>query len=110
MSSAATTTGARPNGAALAAFVAAGIGAFAMGLISLLDAAGVLPIPTLYAPAGGVTGRTALAVVIWLIAWAVLHGRWKERDMDTGRAHALTIVLTLLGILFAFPPLWALFG
>lgn len=108
--SSAITAGARPNGAALAAFVAAGIGAFAMGFISLLDAAGVLPLPTLYAPAGGVTGRTTLAVVIWLIAWAVLHSRWKERDMDTGRAHALTIVLTLLGILFAFPPLWALFG
>jgi hypothetical protein len=49
-------------------------------------------------------------VLIWLIAWAVLHLRWKDRDMETGRAHAVTIVLTLLGILFAFPPLWALFG
>lgn len=98
-----------PNGAALAAFVAAGIGAFAMGLISLLNAAGVLPVPALYAPAGGVTGRTTLAVLVWLIAWAVLHSRWKDRDMDTGRTHAITVVLTLLGILFAFPPVWALF-
>lgn len=98
-----------PNGAALAAFVAAGIGAFAMGLISLLNAAGVLPVPTLYAPAGGVTGRTTLAVLIWLIAWAVLHSRWKSRDLATGRSHAVAVVLTLLGILFAFPPVWALF-
>jgi hypothetical protein len=81
-----------------------------MGLVSLLNAAGMLPVPTLYAPAGGVTGRTTLAVLIWLIAWAVLHSQWKDRDMETGRAHTVTIVLTLLGILFAFPPLWALFG
>ena len=99
-----------PNGAALAAFVAAGTGAFAMGLISLLNAIGVLPVPTLYAPAGGVTGRTTLAVLLWLIAWAVLHSRWKDRDLAPSRAHAVTVVLTLLGILLAFPPLWALFG
>ena len=110
MSTHETRTVVIPNGAALAAFVAAGIGAFAMGLVSLLNAVGMLPVPTLYAPAGGVTGRTTLAVLIWLIAWAVLHSRWKDRDMESGRAHTVTIVLTLLGILFAFPPLWALFG
>lgn len=99
-----------PNGAALAAFSAAGIGAFAMGLISLLNALGILPVPTLYAPAGGVTGRTTLALLIWLIAWAVLHSRWKRRDIDAGRVHVVAVVLTLFGILFAFPPVWALFG
>ncbi|MEX1182309.1 MAG: hypothetical protein WEF86_03685 [Gemmatimonadota bacterium] len=99
-----------PNGAALAAFAAAGIGAFAMGLISLLNAAGILPVPTLYAPAGGVTGRTTLALLVWLIAWAILHTRWKSRDMETGRVHAVAVVLTVSGILFAFPPVWALFG
>ena len=98
-----------PNGAALAAFAAAGFGAFAMGLISLLDAIGVLPVPTLYAPAGGVTGRTTLAVLIWLIAWAILHRRWKDRDRETGGVHAATIVLTVLGILLALPPIWSLF-
>jgi len=109
MSTSESSTVVLPNGAALAAFVAAGIGAFAMGLVALLNAAGVLPVPALYAPAGGVTGRTTLAVLIWLIAWAVLHSRWKDHDMDTGRAHGVTVVLTLLGILFAFPPVWALF-
>lgn len=99
-----------PNGAALAAYLAAGIGAFAMGTISLLNAVDMLPMPTLYAPAGGVTGRTTLAVLIWFIAWAVLHSRWKSREMQVGRAHVVTIVLTLLGVLFAVPPFWALFG
>jgi hypothetical protein len=99
-----------PNGTALAAYAAAGVGAFAVGSISLLNAIGVLPVPTLYGPAGGVTGRTTLAVLIWLIVWAVLHHRWKDRDMATSGVHAAAIVLTLLGILFALPPVWSLFG
>lgn len=80
-----------------------------MGPISLLNAAGMLPVPTLYGPSGGVTGRTTLAVLVWLIAWVVLHSRWKDRDMDGRRAHAVAVLLTLLGILFAFPPVWGLF-
>lgn len=98
-----------PTGAAIAAYLAAAIGAFAVGLIALLDAAGALSIPALYAPAGGVTGRTTLAVVIWLVVWLVLHQRWKERDVNTDRVHALSVVLILLGILCAFPPVWGLF-
>ena len=64
------------NGAALAAFVGAGIGAFAMGVLVILNEAGVFTAPTLYAPAGGVSGRTTFTVVIWLIGWAALHRRW----------------------------------
>src|SRR5690606_26121852 len=76
--------GKRPMaGAAMAAYLAAGIGAFALGLIAFLNAIGLIGAPTLYAPAGGVTGRTALGVVVWLIAWAILHARWKDRDADT---------------------------
>jgi hypothetical protein len=99
-----------PNGAALAAFAGAGVGAFAMGLVSLLDAIGILPVPELYGPAGGVSGRTTLAVLIWLIAWAVMHRRWSDRDLETGGVHVAAIVLTVLGILLALPPVWSLFG
>ena len=56
------------NGAAVAAFLAAGIGAFAMGLVVILNEAGLFAAPSLYPPAGGVSGRTTIAVAIWLIA------------------------------------------
>lgn len=96
------------NGASLAAFVAAGIGAFAMGLIVLLNEAGVLVAPTVYAPAGGVSGRTSIAVVVWLMSWVVLHIRWNGRQVESGAVHAVTLVLIGLGILGTFPPLWAI--
>jgi hypothetical protein len=97
------------NGAALAAYLGAGIGAFAMGLFVVLNEAGIFAAPALYGPAGGVTGRTAFAVVTWLVAWAVLHQRWKNREVATGRIHALTLSLILLGIVLTFPPVWSVF-
>ena len=60
------------NGSAMAALLGGGIGAFAMGAVVLLNEAGLFAAPTLYAPAGGVSGRTTLATIVWLIAWAVL--------------------------------------
>ena len=96
------------NGAALAAFVAAGIGAFAIGFFVILNEAGLFTAPALYAPAGGVSGRTTFAVVVWLIAWAVLHNRWKWRQIESQRVHAVTFLLIALGLLLAFPPVWKL--
>lgn len=95
------------NGRALAAFLAAGVGAFAMGLVVVLNEMGLFVAPTLYGPAGGVSGRTTLAVVLWLIAWAVLHRAWRDRDVDSGRVALATFVLVALGVLGTFPPFWA---
>jgi hypothetical protein len=98
-----------PNGAAVAAILAAGIGAFAMGFVVILNAAGIFSAPTLYGPAGGVTGRTTLAVLIWLASWAVLHHRWKAREVAHTGAFALTFALIGLGLLLTFPPVWSIF-
>lgn len=98
------------NGAVLAAFVAAGIGAFAMGLVVILNEVGLFAAPALYGPAGGVSGRTTIAAAIWLAAWAVLHNRWKGRRIEPGREYAVTLGLIGLGLLLTFPPVWGLFG
>jgi hypothetical protein len=100
-------TGEVTNGAALAAFLAAGIGSFALGLIVVLGEADIFSPPTIYAPSGGISGRTTLAVVIWLIAWAVLHARWKTRTLQPERVWSITLILIVLGILGTFPPFWS---
>jgi hypothetical protein len=101
--------GAVANGAALAAFLAAGFGALALGVIVILDETGLFSAPALYAPAGSVTGRTTLAAVIWLIGWALLHRRWMDRQLDVRPAYALSLLLIGLGVLLTFPPVWKLF-
>lgn len=86
-----------------------------LGLIVLLDAADIYAAPALYGPAGGVSGRTTFAVIIWLVAWAVLHHRWKressadQANQTARRVAGITVALVVFGLLATFPPLWSLF-
>lgn len=97
-----------PNGSAMAAFLGAGIGAFAMGAVVLLNEAGLFSAPSVYGPAGGVSGRTTLATVVWLLAWMALHVRWNGRTIEPQRVGTLTVILIALGVVATFPPVWGL--
>jgi hypothetical protein len=99
----------RPNGAAWAAYLAAGIGAFAVGFFVILNETGTYSAPALYGPAGGVSGRTTFAIAVWLVAWAVLHASWKGHEIQPSRALLATVILVVLGILGTFPPVWGVF-
>ena len=94
------------NGAAMAAVLGSGIGAFAMGAFVLLNEMGLFAAPTLHGPAGGVTGRTTFATIVWLFAWGVLHARWRSREIVPSRVWAATLILAGAGVLATFPPLW----
>ena len=96
------------NGTAMAAFLSSGIGTFAMGAMVLLNEAGLFAAPSLYAPAGGVTGRTTLATIVWLITWGTVHHRWRSREIAPGRIYAVTLALVALGVFATFPPVWGL--
>lgn len=96
------------NGSAMAAFVGGSIGAFAMGVVVILNEAGLFAAPTLYGPAGGVSGRTTLATIAWLAGWALLHHRWKGREIAPRRIYPVALILVGLGILATIPPVWSL--
>lgn len=95
-----------PNGQGIAAILAAGVGAFALGLLVLLNEAGIYAAPALYGPAGGISGRTTMATVAWLAAWGVLHYRWKAREIDGRRIFVAAMILIAIGVVATFPPLW----
>lgn len=98
------------NGADMAAILAAGIGAFAVGFVVILNEAALFTAPALYGPAGGVSGRTTIAAAIWLVAWLILHTRWKSRHVEPRPVNLTTVVLIIGGIILSFPPVWGLFG
>ena len=98
------------NGAAIAAFLGAAIGAFAMGFVVILSEAGIFSAPSLYAPAGGVSGRTTIAAVTWMIAWFVLHRRFRNQQIESRTPWRLAVTLIGMGLLFTFPPFWMLIG
>lgn len=97
-----------PNGGALGAVLAAGLGASAMGLFVIANETGIFAAPSLYGPSGGLSGRSTFAVVVWLAAWGILHTRWRGRNLPAGRVLIWTLVLAGLGILMTFPPVWQL--
>lgn len=99
----------RVNGALWAAILASGIGGFGVGLMVILNESGIFAAPTLYGPAGGVSGRTTIAAVIWLVSWALLHRLWRDREVDGGRVTVIAAALILLGLIGTFPPVWSLF-
>ena len=103
-----STAPAATNGAAMAAVLGAGIGSAAMAAFVLLNEAGLFAAPALYGPAGGVTGRTTFATIVWLLAWGVLHARWRFREVASGPVFTWTVVLVVLAIVATFPPVWVL--
>src|SRR4051812_26592809 len=73
----------KPNGPVLAAVLSAGVGSLALAALTTLSAAipAVSSLLTLYAPAGPMTGKSTVAVLVWLVTWAVLHAAWRRRDV-----------------------------
>ena len=97
------------NGAAMAAILASAVGAFAMGLFVILHEAGIFSAPSLYAPAGALSGRSTFAVAAWLVAWGLLHARWSGKDIRPAPVFRLTLALVALGVLGTSPLVWGLF-
>jgi hypothetical protein len=88
--------------------MAAAIGAFAMGALVIASEAGLFTAPSLYGPAGGLSGRSTLAVVAWGVAWAVLHARWRGRSLAVRRIFVATVALVASSVIMTFPPVWQL--
>jgi hypothetical protein len=99
------------NGRAGAATLAAGIGSCALGLFTILAAASeaIKEFLNFYKPAGALSGKTTLAVLIWLVAWVVLHSRWKDKEVNFQGIFTWTLILIALALLGTFPPFFELF-
>jgi hypothetical protein len=101
-------TSAATNGAAAAAILAAGIGSFVLGLLTTLAAASrpIGNVLAFYGPTGPLSGKTTVAVLIWLAAWVLLHRTWKDRQVNFGPV----LILIALALLGTFPLFFEAFG
>ncbi len=102
----------KPTGPGAAAVVAAGIGVFTIGLMTTLAAASPSFASSLnwYNPSGPLSGKIGVGVVVWLLAWVILHAAWKSKNVDFGRAFNGALALVILGFLLTFPPFFDLFA
>ena len=100
------------NGPAAAAILASGVGSLALGILTTAAQA-ITPVGNalnFYNPVGPLSGKTTAAVVIWLVAWAVFHGLWKNQQVNFTNVFIGTLVMIGLGLLGTFPLFFDLFG
>lgn len=106
------TVPARPNGGIFAALIAAGVGCASLGVLVVVAEASAAfkDALTFYEPAGSLTGKTSLAVLVWLAAWVVLHRSLAQAELPLRLAYRTTLVLVGVGLLGTFPPFFQLFA
>ena len=100
------------NGPIAAAMLAAGIGSFVLGLMICLaeGSKAIAGILNFYGPVGPLSGKTIVAIIVWLVAWGVLASKWKDQSADFGKMYNVTLILVALGLLGSFPLFFDLLG
>jgi len=102
----------RPNGEAAAALLAAGIGCLALGVVTTVAAASTAFANSikLVNAVGPLSGKTTIAVVVWLLAWVGLHFAFRRHQVDFTRVFVIALILVGLGLVGTFPLFYDLFA
>jgi fluoride ion exporter CrcB/FEX len=100
-----------PNGFAAAAILAAGIGSFALGVLTVAGDASksFAHHLILYRPTGPLSGVTTAAIAIWLLSWSLLALRWRSRTVAVAPVLSAAFLLLAASLLLTFPPVIDLF-
>lgn len=102
----------RPNGPVAAALVAGGLGSATIGLMTVLAEASTPIKDSLnwWNPAGPLTGKTLVGVIVFFVSWIVLHFIYRGKNVNFARATTIALILLGLGLLGTFPPFFDLFA
>lgn len=102
----------RRDGVAAAAMLSAGIGCATIGVCTILSEAfpAVKAFLTWWVPAGPLTGKTGMGVIIWLGSWFFLHTLWAWSEFSFIRIWRWTIFLIVIGWIGTFPLVFELFA
>jgi hypothetical protein len=109
-----------PNGAAIAAYLAAAFGLLVLAIVAFASDLSkpfeqmVFGIGKLWMPGaagiGPYSGKETLGLLAWLVSWVVLHFALRKRELD-GRLW-LIVFLVAMGVAstLVWPPVARLFG
>jgi hypothetical protein len=102
----------KPEGPIAAAVIAGGVGAAALGFFTTL--AEISPRAKSWldwqSDVGPLSGKTGMAVIVWLIAWSVLYFVYRGKAYETRRAFTISLVLIGIGVVGTFPPFFEAFA
>ncbi len=96
------------NGSAFAAILSASLGCFVIGLSTVLSSVSVQVNDFLiwWTPAGPLTGKTAVGVIVWIVSWFVFSLLWSKKDVNLKVGLIISYILLFLGFLGTFPPFY----
>jgi hypothetical protein len=100
----------KPNGPAAAALLAGGIGCAVLGVVTFANQ--VDPTSAFSSwlvwdkPVGALAGKSGLAIIAFVLAWAVLGVLWRRQEMRFGRIAVISFILLAVGLIGTFPPVW----
>ncbi|MFZ0594760.1 MAG: hypothetical protein WAM39_30155 [Bryobacteraceae bacterium] len=99
------------NGSGAAAIFSAGVGCFVLAVLAILGDKSALIQRSLvfYKPTGPLSGVTTVAILVWLVTWAILECSWRKKTVAAGRLNAIALILLVLGLILTFPPVGDLF-
>jgi len=100
-----------PNGPGAAAILGAGIGCAMLGILAFAAEASrpFADMLNFYNPVGPLSGKTTIAIIVWLAAWFVLSRFWKNKTVVMATVNVAAFILLGIGFLLTFPPFWAVF-
>jgi len=99
------------NGPVAAAVLSCAVGCFLLGLLAVVaDGSKRLAAAlNFYHPTGPLSGVTTVAIALWIVCWAVLAARWRNKTLAFGKVSAFAFVFLAFGLLLTFPPFGDLF-
>lgn len=89
-----------PNGPGAAAILAAGIGCAAVGVLAFASelSPGLRGLLNFYNPVGPLSGKTTVAIIIWLVAWYGLSWMWRGETVNMRAVNVAALILLGIGL------------
>jgi hypothetical protein len=120
----AVQTDTKPNGPVAAAFLAAGVGSFVIGIgvvlneasATIKDAIGIdfnafLQFDKSFGFGSGVgplSGKVGLAIIAFVVSWVVFHLWLRGKEVNFRSYFIVALVLVALGFALTFPPIFTI--
>ncbi len=99
-------------GPVAAAFLASGIGAVVLGILTTLAEAssGTADALQFSARVGPLSGKTLLAVAAFIVSWVVLHLALREKDPEPRKVFTWVAVMFGVAVILTFPTFFQAFA
>jgi hypothetical protein len=95
-----------------ASFIACGLGStiFGLAVIGAEMSEAFKTAITLNSGVGALSGKAAIGVAAFFLSWLALHFGMRGRNVPIMTSFIIGVVLTLLGVLFTYPPFFLMFA